>query len=152
MTTKVNIINNAAYVVTILCIMLAISSCGNNNFPNISMTVNLDKSNKDVSFFMIGIGKITIDWGDGMIEAGRLRRAYNDNRLFMYKWKSVYINSYSNSSAHTIKISATALRHLDCSYNQLTKLDLRANTALTSLHCWTNELTSLDVIGKTSLN
>ena len=45
----------------------------------------------------------------------------------------------------------TSLNTLDCSYNQLTSLDLSQNTALTLLHCWSNQLTSLDVSGATAL-
>ena len=39
----------------------------------------------------------------------------------------------------------TALTHLSCSGNQLTSLDLSANTALTELNCSDNQLTSLDL-------
>ena len=39
----------------------------------------------------------------------------------------------------------TALTHLECDYNQLTSLDLSANTSLTFLTCTNNQLTSLDV-------
>ncbi|MBQ7543635.1 MAG: putative Ig domain-containing protein [Synergistaceae bacterium] len=39
----------------------------------------------------------------------------------------------------------TALTQLDCSYNQLTALDLSRNTALTTLNCTSNRLTSLNV-------
>ena len=39
----------------------------------------------------------------------------------------------------------TALTHLDCSYNQLTSLNVSQNTALTYLDCSSNQLTSLDI-------
>ena len=39
----------------------------------------------------------------------------------------------------------TALEKLDCSYNQLTSLDVSQNAALTLLDCSINQLTSLDV-------
>ena len=45
----------------------------------------------------------------------------------------------------------TALTRLDCSYNQLTSLDLSHNTALTSLYCGGNQLTSLDLNHNTAL-
>ena len=45
----------------------------------------------------------------------------------------------------------TALTTLDCSYNQLTTLDLSKNTALTTLKCYSNQLTSLDVSNCTAL-
>ena len=44
-----------------------------------------------------------------------------------------------------------SLTDLDCSYNQLTSLDVRANTALTELYCHENQLTSLDVRANTAL-
>ena len=45
----------------------------------------------------------------------------------------------------------TALITLNCNYNQLTSLDLSANTALTSLKCTSNELASLNVTKNTAL-
>lgn len=41
--------------------------------------------------------------------------------------------------------------YLDCSRNDLTSLDVSANTALTQMHCWDNQLTALDVSNNTSL-
>ncbi|MCQ2209870.1 MAG: leucine-rich repeat domain-containing protein [Paludibacteraceae bacterium] len=43
------------------------------------------------------------------------------------------------------------LRLLDCSYNQLTSLDLSSNTALEYLFCTDNQLTSLDLSNNTNL-
>ena len=137
-----------AHLMAIALCMLAFAFCGNyltntsanSDTPNITMTVS--PNNNKVVFCIEGSGKITIDWGDGKVNTKWL---WNFNKIH---W---FTHSYSGSSAYTIKISATALRHLDCSYNQLTKLDLRANTALTSLHCWTNELTSLDVSNNIAL-
>ena len=40
---------------------------------------------------------------------------------------------------------------LKCGYNQITFLDVSANTALTTLGCWSNQLTSLDVSLNTAL-
>jgi len=46
----------------------------------------------------------------------------------------------------TLDVSAnTALTYLNCDYNQLTNLDVSTNTALTTLQCDFNQLTSLDV-------
>ena len=45
----------------------------------------------------------------------------------------------------------TALTELYCHENQLTSLDVRANTALTYLYCGSNQLTSLDVSANTAL-
>ena len=52
----------------------------------------------------------------------------------------------------SLDVSAnTALTNLSCSGNQLTSLDVSANTALTNLDCAYNQLTSLDVSGATAL-
>ena len=44
-----------------------------------------------------------------------------------------------------------SLTYLDCDYNKLPSLDMRANTALTELYCHENQLTSLDVRANTAL-
>jgi hypothetical protein len=46
----------------------------------------------------------------------------------------------------------TALTYLDCSYNQITSLDVSSNIALTYLDCWDNDLTFLDVSNNTFLD
>lgn len=43
------------------------------------------------------------------------------------------------------------LKYLDCSYNELTTLDVSKNTALIGLHCSGNQFTSLDVSNNTAL-
>lgn len=45
----------------------------------------------------------------------------------------------------------TALTELSCDYNQLTSLDVSRNIALTSLRCYDNQLTGLDVSQNTAL-
>ena len=45
----------------------------------------------------------------------------------------------------------TALKELDCNYNQLTSLDVSNNTALKKLWCFSNQLTSLEVSQNTAL-
>ena len=45
----------------------------------------------------------------------------------------------------------TELTYLDCSYNQLTALDVSKNTKLTNLNCSENQLTELDVSQNTEL-
>ncbi len=45
----------------------------------------------------------------------------------------------------------TALTWLECSYNQLTSLNVSQNTALTELYCRGNDLTSLNVSQNTAL-
>ena len=52
----------------------------------------------------------------------------------------------------SLDVSAnTALTELECDDNQLTSLDVSANTALTELYCLSNQLTSLDVSANTAL-
>ena len=52
----------------------------------------------------------------------------------------------------TLDVSAnTALTYLYCHSNQLTTLDVSANTALTTLSCSSNSLTTLDVSANTAL-
>ena len=52
----------------------------------------------------------------------------------------------------SLDVSAnTALTELECYDNQLTSLDVSANTALTELYCLSNQLTSLDVSANTAL-
>ena len=52
----------------------------------------------------------------------------------------------------SLNISAnTALTELSCENNQLTTLDISANTALTELYCYGNQLTSLDVSANMAL-
>ena len=45
----------------------------------------------------------------------------------------------------------TALKNLDCEYNQLTSLDVSSNTELSKLECNDNRLTSLDLTGCSAL-
>ena len=44
-----------------------------------------------------------------------------------------------------------SLTYLDCSWNQLSSLNLSACTAITALYCYSNQLTSLDVSSCTAL-
>ena len=62
--------------------------------------------------------------------------------------------NYSNPSNISSLIGIeyfTALTNLNCSYNQLTALDVSKNTTLTSLLCDDNQLTALDVSKNTAL-
>ena len=45
-----------------------------------------------------------------------------------------------------------SLTNLDCSWNQLTTLDVSNNTKLTNLECYNNQLTSLDICNNTKLD
>ena len=63
-----------------------------------------------------------------------------------------YLNVSSKSISDLTGIEGfTALTNLNCSYNQLTSLDMSSNTALTEMNCARNDLTSLDVSSNTAL-
>ena len=58
----------------------------------------------------------------------------------------------NNNQLTTLDLSAnTKLTTLSCYSNRLTTLDVSANTQLTSLSCYSNQLTTLDVSKNTSL-
>lgn len=61
------------------------------------------------------------------------------------------LNCRSNQLTSLDLSANTALTRLDCSDNQLTTLDLSQNTALTELSCTINQLTTLDLTQNTSL-
>ena len=59
--------------------------------------------------------------------------------------------SYNNLTSLDVSQN-TSLIYLFCSDNQLTSLDVSQNTALNTLNCWINQLTSLDVSQNLSLD
>jgi len=62
------------------------------------------------------------------------------------------INCYDENISDLTGIEAfTTLTELDCSFNELTSLDVTTNTALEVLGCRYNQLTSLDVSSNTAL-
>jgi len=61
------------------------------------------------------------------------------------------LNCYWNQLTRLDVSANTALKVLNCWYNQLTSLDVSANTALVELYCGENQLTSLDVSANTAL-
>ena len=81
-----------------------------------------------------------------------------DGRLTRQEINSVTTIDVSGSSSEPGMIRSlngigffAELRNLDCSYNQLTELDISKNTALTELRCYRNQLTELDVSKNTKL-
>ena len=62
-----------------------------------------------------------------------------------------YLDLYSNNLS-TLDVSAnTALTELSCSFNNLRELDVSANTALTDLSCGDNNISELDLSANTAL-
>ena len=66
------------------------------------------------------------------------------------KTKKLWVNNENITSIKGIEYF-TALEELDCSYNQLTSINVSKNTALTYIDCSNNQLTSLDLSGNSSL-
>ena len=64
--------------------------------------------------------------------------------------KQLQINSCDIKEMPEIRYF-TDLTYLNCSYNQLTALDVSNNTALRTLWCYGNQLTTLDVSNNTAL-
>ena len=57
-----------------------------------------------------------------------------------------------NNQVTSLNVAAnTALTYLDCDYNLLTGLNTSTNTALTGLYCTNNHITGLDVSANTAL-
>ncbi len=61
------------------------------------------------------------------------------------------LNCNSNQLTSLDVSANTALTNMQCAYNQLTSLDVSANTSLSGLWCLNNQLTSLDVSTCTAL-
>ncbi|MCG8184071.1 T9SS type A sorting domain-containing protein [Tenacibaculum piscium] len=61
------------------------------------------------------------------------------------------LNCYNNQLTSLDVSANTVLTYLNCYNNQLTSLDVSANTVLTQLSCSANQLTSLDVSANTVL-
>ena len=84
----------------------------------------------------------TIDWGDAettTIKPGQASFRY----LFSHSYYSVFV--------HTITIKGSSITGLWSNGNQLTSLDVSANTLLTNLRCSNNQLTTLGVSANTAL-
>jgi len=122
-------------------VLLIITGC--NGTSVITMTTESD----EVKIYVSGSGKFTIDWGDGTVENGTLL-AIDEHRD---GYVNLYSHNYSISSSHIITITGENITHLDCSDNQLTRLDVRKNAALNLLWCSHNQLTSLDLSKNTAL-
>ena len=116
-------------IFVVLISILLVSYFSKDSFPQMTMKTKAS----EVNIFLLGEGKVTIDWGDGKSSKGMLED------------ESFYTYSYSGSSTHTIKITGESVTWLDCSDNQLTSLDVSKNIELEELWCSENQLTKLDV-------
>jgi len=109
-----------------------------------------------VSIGLSGEG-VKIEWGDGITDYWdwryRITHEYTiDAKRTIIITGLVYTLDCSEQELTRLDVSnATELRSLDCSKNSLTSLDLSKNTALEVLWCSGNSLTSLDLSKNTAL-
>jgi len=94
-----------------------------------------------VKIQLVGSGSATINWGDGL----------QNQTVTLLGISTEYTHSYSATSTNTITIAGENVTSLNCSFNQLTNLDVSKNTALKQLYCEVNQLPSLDVSKNTEL-
>jgi Leucine-rich repeat (LRR) protein len=109
---------------------------------------------------LVGNGEINTN-GDGEIQVSEAE-AYDgtidvdDQGIADMTGLEAFVNlthlECSYNQLTSLDVSAnTALAFISCGYNQLTGLDVSANTALTYLYCQSNQLASLDINTNTSL-
>ena len=91
--------------------------------------------------------EFTVNWGDGSI----------DTVLYTYPFDSLYYmhHAYPDSNAYTVVVAQKSVncvfKWLDCSYAQITNLDLSQCSVLEMLDCSNNQLTYLDLSACTAL-
>ena len=99
------------------------------------MTIVTQK--KNISISLQGSGAATIDWGDGTRKE-KVKLSPDDFSTHTFKYTG-------KVEKRTITITGDDVTALNCSYNQLTNLNVHKNEALINLNCGDNQLTSLDV-------
>jgi hypothetical protein len=82
-----------------------------------------------------GTGNAIIDWGDGT----------KTDSLSLIPNRSHHTHTYKDTNSHLITIAGDKITFLDCSYCQLTQLNVKQNKDLETLICGWNKLTSLDL-------
>jgi len=150
----------AIIIAKFICVALA--SCKKDEviYPPGTMLITI--TDTDIArFSLLGVGTVTIDWGDG---------SEDETIEFMYDFERNLYHKYSERGSRTIKINGdyvtllmceyvtalnvsrnNVLKHLVCSSSILKELDLSKNTALTRLICNFCQLESLDVRKNTAL-
>ena len=107
------------------------------------MTLILQDTNEAI-LKIAGNGTMTIDWGDGSSIQTHTLLGFEESEY-------EYCNVYDDCSTHIITITGENITHLNCSNNQLTRLDVSGNTGLTNLDCSHNRLKNLNVTKNTAL-
>ena len=151
------------YVITAaLFICVALASCKKDEviYPPGTMLITI--TDTDIArFSLLGVGTVTIDWGDG---------SEDETIEFMYDFERNLYHKYSERGSRTIKINGdyvtllrceyvtaldvsrnNVLTLLDCSSSMFKELDLSKNTALKELYCGFIPLSRLDVSKNTAL-
>lgn len=101
-----------------------------------TMTMHTSVVGDDIRIALEGVGNAVIDWGDGTLR----------DSIALVPNRSFHKHMYSDSTAsHTITIIGDTISYLDCSYSELTYLDVRANKSLETLVCGWNRLKFLDL-------
>ena len=130
----------------LLVSILALGSCKKNENVKPIIEDPLYAKIPDVNF-----EKALISLKIDDVQDGKLLRSSAE------KVTELYVDGYGKSDNEKNKnlqgIEAFKnLIKLDCSYNQLTSLDVSKNVKLTKLWCYKNQLTSLDISKNVSLN
>ena len=132
--------------------------------------ITLEVAATHVQFKAVGVGNMTIDWGDET----------TPEIFLLSSAKSNFSHQYQSVNKHTIKITGhitsfysghfdlngsyatneiitidanknSTLKELDCSENSITQIDVSQCTSLTVLDCWDNLLATLNLNDNTAL-
>jgi len=114
---------------------------------NGSKQITMSAETEEVTINICGVGRITIDWGDGT--SSSLKYFYMPFFADTHKYR--FSHSYNDETStdskrsYTITIEGRYINSLDASNNKLTDLDVSNIPELTVLDCSENELKSVDV-------
>jgi len=95
---------------------------------------------REVNVKIRGVGKITINWGNG-----------TSNNYYMLWFRDKNFSCVSFERERTITIYGSYITYLDCSKNKLTNLEIDENRTLEWLNCCANKLTHLNTSKNSSL-
>ncbi|MDR2887636.1 MAG: hypothetical protein LBV26_06530 [Bacteroidales bacterium] len=139
---KRNILKHAAAALVVAAV--AFAGCRKDDPQDGQTTMTMTTAKADVMIRLAGVGKATIDWGDGSEPQAVIFSP-------LARSPDIYSHNYSGASARTITVSGHFITHLHCYGNGLTALDAGKNTTLIELYCNFNNLTALDVSKNTAL-